>query len=108
MSEKIHPYHETEKVRVLSLSAGDLYALSDLTHNEIVALTALLALADEYNVKIVNVIVTNYIKLKVSKNREGRKEILKVGGSKTSNILQLFTRKRTPVVSDDYEGGLEE
>lgn len=95
-----HPHFETEKVRALTLVQGDLYALSDLSQREINAITALLALAKQYDINIIHDVIDSYVRLKVSRNREGRKELLKVGGQKHQSILQFIQRRRT-VVEDE-------
>lgn len=99
-----HPHYETEKVRALTLTHGDLYALSDLSHREIAAATALIALAKHYDIEAIADIVATYVRLKVSLRREGRKELLRVGGQKHQNILQFIQRKRTTVEDSDMAG----
>ncbi|MEO3994090.1 MAG: hypothetical protein QN229_07295, partial [Desulfurococcaceae archaeon TW002] len=50
-----------------------------------------------YKASIIEDIINAYIRYKVSLRRQGRKEILRVGGTKAQSIFQFFTRKRTSI-----------
>ena len=97
------PYSDSLRIMTLSMMAGEILALSDFNQNEINSLLALIVLDKQLDLDIASTIVPAYAKMKVSYKRKGREEIMKAGQQKTHNILQLFTRKRTPMVEEPIE-----
>ena len=59
--------------------------MTELTEQEVRVLTTLKTIADEYDVKSLNTLINNYMLLKVSFKRQGRKEIIQVARPEKSS-----------------------
>lgn len=67
--------------------------ISDLTGQEIIHVAALAAVADQYDIKLLKEYLKNFLLLRISKDRQGRKEIAALAGQKiqeAQNLRQKF------------------
>jgi len=86
--------------KIIALLANeDKYKLiTDVEHNEISNIAGLLAIADTYDITLLKNYLKNYLLLRISKKRLGRKEIVEMGIAKMQSSSQAGLLNRVKSV----------
>lgn len=84
---------ELDKIFELMLKPENLHHVTDLTNDEINAYNILGVIANRYGLKILKEWILTGLTLRVSRNREGRKEIIKLSSRNPQNMMDE-NRKR--------------
>ena len=89
------------KIMGLLADESKKFMITDLDPDEVIHLAGLLSVAEKYNITILRNFIYYLMLLRISKNRKGREEIIKLGGARMEqqeNLRQrlgkLFTRDR--------------
>jgi len=90
MSERVE-----EKLADYLAIKGNINALTDLSKNEIFAITRLKGIANLYGISFIHELIDNFVLLKISLNRKGRKELLQIGKKRNivQNVIQRMKQK---------------
>jgi len=89
------------KIMGLLADESKKFMITDLDPDEIIHLAGLLSVAEKYNITILRNFIYYLMLLRISKNRKGREEIIRLGGARMEqqeNLRQrlgkLFSRDR--------------
>jgi len=80
-SEITTPDEARAKISMILAESKNAKILSDLTDKEITLLSALQTIADQTNNKLLSKFILNFLQMRISRNRKGREEIIRVARS---------------------------
>jgi hypothetical protein len=97
----LSPEEAQAKIAMLLARSDNLKTLSETTEDEVKLISALSTLGKTYKIPLLNSYIDNYLELKVSLHRQGRKEIADISRPTTgseerakSSLRQMLTGGR--------------
>lgn len=95
------------KLIALLSNENKFRVITELTKDEESAIAGLLALAETYDIPLLKNYIKNLLLLRVSRKREGRKEIIQMGVARLKDAMQNNLFKRMGGMMGFGRGGIQ-
>ena len=92
--EGVEEESEFDKIFKMMLNPENIHHVTDLTDNEIRAFSAITSLANYHQINFLKEWLADSLKFRVSRNRKGRAEVVKITSRAQMNPMDENQRKR--------------